>query len=373
MNEKQAEAKAITPYDNIVGETMNRIVAMQKGGQIHFPKDYSPQNALQSAWLILQGVKNKADKPVLDEGVCTKASIANSLLDMVVSGLNPAKDQGYFIAYGKLLTWSQSYFGAMAVAKRVDPRIAEEGIIAEIIYEKDELVYEIKRGQKEIVSHKQTLESVKKGDIKGAYCMVISKDGEILKTEIMAFEEIKKSWSKSQMKPIDEKGNVKPGSNHAKHPVEFCKRTVINRACKPIINSSSDRVLLESVKRAEFVEVEHNAAMQIEENANKETIDIDPVDTVEERKAAGEMTSIEPEDDLLVAAPETSTPERRAFTDDIRKAANIIGLNKYKEILGQRTIGKIPEEEFDSIRKKFKQAVDEMSEELDKAEQKPGF
>ena len=372
MNEKKAEdkTKALTPYESIVGETMNRIMAMQKGDQIHFPKDYSPQNALQSAWLTLQGVKNKDNKPVLDEGICTKASIANSLLDMVVSGLNPAKDQGYFIAYGKQLTWKPSYFGDMTVAKRVDPRIAEEGIIAEIIYEDDELEYQIVKGQREITKHKQTLESIRGGKIKGAYCLVITKDGEIMKTEIMGFNEIKKSWGKSQVKPIDEEGNVKPGSNHAKHPVEYCKRTVIARTCKPIINSSSDKVLLESVKRAEFIEVEEAAAAQIEEGANKEAIDIKPENT------GAPLTNSGEEDTETTSAPDEKQDPRQKFQDDIRSAANILGVKRYVAILqecGHKIISKVPEKDFEKVRKAFKQAVDEESEELDKAEQKPGF
>jgi recombination protein RecT len=38
---------------------------------------------------------------------CTRDSIANALLDMAVQGLNPAKKQGYFIAYGKQLVFPE--------------------------------------------------------------------------------------------------------------------------------------------------------------------------------------------------------------------------------------------------------------------------
>jgi len=313
MTEKKGEYKTKKktqpprPYDIIVGTTMNRIAELQNAGQIQFPGDYSPQNALQSAWLILQETKNKDNKPVLQE--CTQASIANSLLDMVISGLNPAKDQGYFIAYGKRLSWTQSYFGAMALAKRVDPRIADEGIIAEIIYEDDELEYEIVKGQRNITKHLQKLESMKNDEIKGAYCLIIDKNGEIMKTDIMTFDEIKNSWARSQMNPIDEKGNVKAGSNHAKQPVEFCKRTVINRTCKPIINSSSDKVLLASVNRAEFTEVEESAALQIEENANQEFIDID--ETGEEKEPPADDSHLDgpPEEGEEVVGGTNKQPE----------------------------------------------------------------
>ena len=327
---EQPETKALTPYDSIVGATMDRIGALQKDGQIHFPKDYSPQNALQSAWLMLQETTNKDHQPVL--GNCTPASIASSLLDMVISGLNPAKKQGYFIAYGKRLAWSQSYFGAMALAKRVDPRIAEDGIIAEIIYEDDEFAYEIVKGRRMISKHTQKFENMDTDSIEGAYCLVIDTNGEIITTEVMTFEEIKKSWGKSQMNPIDGNGDVKPGSNHGKQPVEFCKRTIINRTCKPIINSSSDKVLLASVNRSEIVQAETDAAKQIEEHANQgdvvdaefdeekakkewipedeevaermrqtaerlaERLNAEKAQTVEERKASGAPTTFEPKD-----------------------------------------------------------------------------
>ncbi|KKL67390.1 hypothetical protein LCGC14_2135420, partial [marine sediment metagenome] len=75
----------------------------------------------------------------------------------------------------------------------------------------------------------------------------------------------------------------------------------------------------------------------------------------------------------LVAAPETSTPERRAFTDDIRKAANVLGINKYKELLDGKTIREIPEKEFDKYRKKFFLAVDEVSEGEEGGKEKPAF
>lgn len=263
MTEKKAEY-AVKPYDEIVGSTMNRIAAMQNAGQIHFPGDYSPQNALQSAWLILQETKDKDKNPVLE--VCKKSSIANALLDMVVQGLNPAKKQLYFIAYSKTLTCQRSYFGSMAVAKRVDPSIAD--FHAEVIFDDDEFEFEIKAGKKVVIKHKQTIQSINSARPLGAYCEVIGANGEIQKTEVMTFEEIKKAWTKSQTKPIKENGDIKAGSTHADYLVEMCKKTVINRTCKAIINSSSDKTLLESVNRQEFAEAEEAAAMQIEEGAN---------------------------------------------------------------------------------------------------------
>jgi len=308
--------KALTPYQSTVGATMTRIGEMQDGNQIQFPADYSPQNALQAAWLILQETVDRERKPVLE--ACTKTSIANSLLDMVVSGLNPAKKQGYFIAYGKQLSFQRSYFGSMALAKRVDPTILD--IVAEVIFEGDEFEYEIVRGVRQIVKHRQTLGSIDSGKVKGAYCMIIGQEGVVQKTEIMTMKEIKKSWSKSKMKPVETNGDIKKGSTHADYLVEMCKKTIINRTCKPIINSSSDKALLSAVNRSEFTASEQAAQTRIEENANKgEVVDLEPppaedhpdniarraeearnandeqAQTVEERKENGQPTTFEPE------------------------------------------------------------------------------
>src|SRR5690606_20910731 len=140
-------------------------------GEIHFPANYSPENAMKSAWLILQNTLDREKRPVLE--VCTKDSIANSLLDMVVQGLNPAKKQGYFIAYGKQLVFQRSYFGTMAVTKRVT---GAKDICAEVVYEGDEFEFEISRGRKKITKHKQTVASINGGKIVAAYCTIVFDD-----------------------------------------------------------------------------------------------------------------------------------------------------------------------------------------------------
>ena len=79
------------------------------------------------------------------------------------------------------------------------------------------------------------------------------------------------------MNPIDERGNVKPNSTHGKDPASMAMKTVVNRACKYIINSSDDSSLLaESLKttyddtqtRADIVEDE------IQQNGFSTDIDI---------------------------------------------------------------------------------------------------
>ncbi|MBU0977971.1 MAG: recombinase RecT [Nanoarchaeota archaeon] len=268
--------------DETIDAVSKRIKALQSGGELHFPPDYSPQNALKSAWLILQETKDKDKNLALE--VCTKASIFNSLLDMVITGLNPAKKQGYFIVYGKQLAFQRSYFGSMALAKRVDENI--DDIIAEPVYEADTLEYEIIKGRKQIVKHRQTIEAVNSRKIKAAYCMVIDKNGEIIKTDLLTFEEIKKAWEKSPVHPVEKDGNIKKGSVHDEFIADMCRRTVINHACKPIINSSDDKHLKLAAMRSEVIEAEEEALTQIEDHANRDIIDIDeePEENPKEKK-----------------------------------------------------------------------------------------
>ena len=76
---------------NVVDKVETRVREFQANNELDIPANYSPSNAMKSAWLILQEVKDRNGKPAIE--VCTKASMANALLDMVVQGLNTAKTQ----------------------------------------------------------------------------------------------------------------------------------------------------------------------------------------------------------------------------------------------------------------------------------------
>ncbi|MEG0650444.1 MAG: RecT family recombinase [Oscillospiraceae bacterium] len=240
-----------------------RVRQFQENGELYFPANYSAENAMKSAWLALQETKDKNSKPVLE--VCTKDSIANSLLDMVVQGLTPAKKQCYFIAYGKQLTLHRSYFGTMAVAKRVRPTITD--IYADVVYVGDEFEYEKVHGKTVITKHIQKLENVKKENIIAAYCTVL--EGEKESSDIMTIDQIKQAWKQSKMNPVTDKGVISASSVHGKFTEEMCKKTVINRTCKPIINASDDgSLLIKTIKKAEQ-DIEYAAVNdEIEQNAN---------------------------------------------------------------------------------------------------------
>lgn len=254
----------------IVDKVSGQIKQFESKGEITFPANYSPENAMKAAWLKLQGTVNKNGASVLES--CTQDSIANALMDMVVQGLTPAKDQGYFIAYGRQLVFQRSYFGTMAVTKRVS---GAKDIVAQVVYEGDDVTYEIVNGQVKNLVHKQSFGNMKKDKIQGAYATIIFEDREF--TEIMSMDEIRQAWKQS--KNYSEKNDT----THAKFPGEMAKKTVINRACKKYFKSSDDSSLVaKHFHRQDEVIQEGEAEEEVSEKANTEYIDVEFEEVVEE-------------------------------------------------------------------------------------------
>lgn len=260
--------------DKLMSETLADLqVNMARG--IVFPKNYVPQNALLNAVLYLSQATDKNGQPVL--AVCTSESVKQALLDMLQAGLNVGKDQGYFIAYGRKLTWFTSYFGRICQAKAADPNI--DDIFAEIVYQDDDFRYEIRHGRKVITEHHQDADNIDSSKIKGAYATVLYKDGKEV-TEYMTIGQIRKSWSFGQ-----QKGN---GQAHRETPEEMCKRTVINRLTKPIINASNDGMVIDQAQVIDQEADEHEAEVMIDVGNDD--------DEIVESESAEELTSeLEPE------------------------------------------------------------------------------
>lgn len=272
---------------DVVDVVAMKVREFQERGEIHFPANYSPENAMKSAWLILQNTYDRNKRPALE--VCTRDSIANALLDMVVQGLNPAKKQGYFIVYGNQLVFQRSYFGTMAVTKRVT---GAKEINANVIYEGDEVDYEIINGRITNLTHKQKFGNINKDKIIGAYATIVLPDGDVY-YELMTIDEIRKAWSKSQMWGKDQTIE-KQGSTHDEFRQEMAKKTVINRACKKFMNSSDDSsLIIKHFNRQDEIIEEAQVQAEIEENANKEVIDID-YEEVEESRQEEPIDQTEP-------------------------------------------------------------------------------
>ena len=266
----QVKTNAIAKKE-VIDIVSERIRTLQERRQLHLPPNYSAENALKAAWLALQEVTDKDGKPALT--VCDRNSIMNSLLKMVIQGLNPAKNQCYFVVFGSKLVLMRSYFGSIHVAKSVNENI--EDIVADVVYEGDEFEYEKLRGKTRIVTHKQKLENIEKAKIKAAYATVIYKDGRD-ESVIMTIGEIKQAWKQSNTHPIDDKNNIRVGTTHDKFMAEMCKKTVINRICKPIFNGSDDsNIVAWYAKQTDADLVEAEVEEEIAEKANQELIDVE--------------------------------------------------------------------------------------------------
>src|SRR5699024_882695 len=244
--------------------------------------------------LVLQETQDRSKRPALE--VCTRDSVANALLDMVVQGLNPQKKQGYFIVYGSQLTFQRSYFGTMAVTKRVT---GAKEINANVIYDGDDVDYEMVNGKITNLKHKQKFGNIDKENIIGAYATIVI-DSNTVYHELMTMEELRQAWSQSQMWG---KGNKKEkeGSTHDKFRQEMAKKTVINRACKKFLNSSDDSSLvIDHFNRQDDVIEEAKAQQKINENANKEELDFEDAEFTEVDEETGEIKQQDDEVDQVI-------------------------------------------------------------------------
>lgn len=235
---------------NVAEIVLNKVAALQKEASLELPPDYSPGNALNSAWLALQDIRTKHGEPVLQ--ACTRSSISMALLDMVVQGLNVAKNQGYFIPYGKELTFMRSYMGTVTAAKRFG---GVKDVFGQVVYKDDDFEYNIdpKTGVKSVTKHNQSLKNTY-GEIVAAYATVIKTDGAVYQ-EVMNMDEIKKAWAQGS--------GYGSSKTHKNFPQEMCKRTVINRACKLFVNTSNDSgVLAESFNRSTANEYRRDGAIE---------------------------------------------------------------------------------------------------------------
>lgn len=252
----------LKPFQEATMEiVMSKVSKMQEQGVIHLPKDYSAPNALRSAWFKLQEIPKGGGQPLVE--TCTKESIANALLDMVVTGLNPMKHQCSFIPAGRVLRMQREYQGSIALARRLGGLVS---VIAVPVWKDDEFIrsVDVETGRTKVVKHEGAMENAD-GELKGAYAIVTLTSGETF-AEVMTMGQIRKAWEMGPMR-----GN---SPAHKNFPDQMAMKTVIGRACKTLINSSDDAGLFdEDDDPRDFIA--ENVRETIKENANKEAINID--------------------------------------------------------------------------------------------------
>ena len=280
-NELTLLQKDIT--DNIA----RKLDELKKDGGLAIPANYNPANALKSAFFEMT---NSASGNLLEK--CSRESIANSLLNMAIQGLSPAKKQCYFVPYGQNLSMQRSYFGTQKVVKSLTN---VDDIWATIIYEGDEFEIEIEGGRERIAKHTTSFLN-RDNDIIGAYCIIKKSDGEEVLT-VMTRKEIEASWSQSKNKSVQNK-----------FPQEMAKRTVINRAAKAFINTSDDSdALIQAVNdttEEEFENDQERAVRDVTETVEREANQV----LIETKPKSKAKAKPKPEPEAVEVPEEISLP-----------------------------------------------------------------
>ena len=225
MNNQVAQQQKPTKLTDLV---LDRVKQMQDTQDLSLPKNYNASNALNAAFLELQKVQDRNHRPALE--VCSHDSIVKSLLDMTLQGLSPAKDQCYFIVYGRELQMQRSYFGTVAAVKRLD---GVKKVRAEVVHEKDDFEIGANEDMELVVKRFVPKFENQDNQIIGAFAMIKTDEGTDF--TVMTKKEIDQSWAQTRQK------NNKVQQNFSQ---QMAKRTVLNRAAKMFINTSDDSDLL---------------------------------------------------------------------------------------------------------------------------------
>lgn len=267
--------------EETVAKVLEKVNAFQETGELKLPANYSPGNALRSAWLILQDTVDKDKKPVLE--VCTPASIANALLEMVIKGVSPVKKQCYFVAYGNELSCDDSYFGDQVIAKRVG-HVKEFNGFA--VYEGDVFVFErnANTGRTKILKHESDIKNIDHEKVVGAYVIIVFEDGST-DAVVMSMKQVRQAWLQGAAK------GASPA--HKNFTDEMAIKSVVGRACKKIINSTDDADLF-----AKDEEREDRPAAQVQKEISQGA-----------NKAAISMSNPPPSKVIPVEAKSTPAPE----------------------------------------------------------------
>lgn len=157
----------------------------------------------------------------------------------------------------------------------------------------------MKRGKTLVVSHKRSFENINKAKILGAYATILYKD-DTEESIVMTMEQIRTSWKKSKLNP-DSKD-----STHSQFTEDMCKRTVINKICKYYINTKDDsnlNIIRQAFETSDEEMKEAEVEYEIESNANKEMIDIEDEEVVEDTEIASEEIDTVSEEEKTTEGP----------------------------------------------------------------------
>lgn len=129
-------------------------------------------------------------------------------------------------------------------------------------------------GRISAIRHEQDFFNINKDNIVGAYCTIVFDDGRDNYIEVMTIEQIKQAWMQSSM--IKDEKALQNSKTHNNFKEEMAKKTVINRAAKRYINSSTDSNLFRFAQESDQRQRKEVLDAEVEENANKEELDFEP-------------------------------------------------------------------------------------------------
>lgn len=305
--------------NELVTQVSNQIIEMQQSQGLSLPKNYSVGNALNAAWLILDD--SSSGQSILQK--CDRGTVAKALLDMAIQGLSPAKNQCYFIPYGKTCTLTRSYMGSMAVVKRLN---GVKNIEAYVVREGNEFEVGVVNGELAVTNWQVHVEDLD-NPITHAVCVIEKDDGSKVFT-IMTKKQIDVSWSHARTTKVQKE-----------YPEEMAKRTVINRAAKLFINTSDDSDL--------FVQAVNDTTS--DEYDNDKRKDITPVKESKDTQDLlnGFQDSSQPQQSLVVsqASQSASTGANSVATSVSTQSASTAEdiINDYEQSQsskGAETVGK---------------------------------
>lgn len=263
---------------NIIEKNVTKKIDNMIGTGISFPANYDPKKALQNFMMTI-----KMDTKLSN---CEQTSIMQCATQMINLGLDVANKQCYPIPYGNKLTLSVSYFGNQTILKRIK---GIKDVISMVIFEEDDIDYDIQLGQIINLKHKTTFKNRKSG-IAGAYCVILLDEeifGRSEHVEIMDIDEIKMSWGQGATK-----GN---SPAHTKFPGEMAKKSVINRAVKNFTNTLTDSDSIDIVSSYnEVVNSEYENKLQ----ADYEVKEVDPTQITGETSKEPTPVEVDPMADL---------------------------------------------------------------------------
>lgn len=231
MSNENQNKKKEQPKDQRISQMVrDKVNFFKETGEIHIKPNFSPENAIKSALMIISELKDKNKNRAID--VCTEGSISQSLFRMIMLGLSPRKGQCSFVVYGKELQLQKEYPGNIKLAKENGLK----SIKAQVIYkdEKPNIKIDPETGRTLVVNHNREFSKMDNDNIVGAYAVCVMNDG-TTDVEVMTMSMIETAWDQGYMK-----GN---SPAHRNFRDQMCKKTVINRACKLIYKTADDSQL----------------------------------------------------------------------------------------------------------------------------------